>query len=68
LFLGAHPLRERPDPVFGLYFDSYAANDRLDRLTARQLKGLTRTKAEDLAKILALPEPPDAGLWASLFG
>ena len=62
-------LAELPEScVDGLYFDSYAANDRLDRLTARQLKGLTRTKAEDLAKILALPEPPDAGLWASLFG
>ena len=62
-------LAEVPEScVDGLCFDSYAANDRLDRLTERQLKGLARTRAEDLAKILALPEPPDASLWASLFG
>ena len=62
-------LAEVPEAnVDSLYFDSYAANDRLDLLTERQLKGLTRTKAEDLEKILSLPEPPDASLWASLFG
>jgi hypothetical protein len=54
--------------VDSLYFDSYAANDRLDHLTERQLKGLARTKAENLEKLLTLPNLPDAGFWASLFG
>jgi len=54
--------------VDSLYFDSYVANDRLDLLTERQLKGLAGTKAEDLEKVLSLRNPPDAGLWASLFG
>ncbi len=54
--------------VDSVYFDSYAANDRLDLLTDGQLKGLARTKAEDLEKVLSLRNPPEAGLWASLFG
>ena len=54
--------------VDSVYFDSYAANDRLDLLSERQLKGLARTKAEDLEKVLSLRNPPEASLWASLFG
>lgn len=54
--------------VDSVYFDSYAANDRLDLLSERQLKGLARTKAEDLEKVLSLRNPPEAGLWDSLFG
>ena len=54
--------------VDSLYFDSYAANDRLDLLTERQLKGLAGAKAEDLEKVLSLRNPPEAGLWTSLFG
>ena len=54
--------------VDSVCFDSYAANDRLDLLSERQLKGLARTKAEDLEKVLSLRNPPDAGLWDSLFG
>jgi hypothetical protein len=54
--------------VDSVCFDSYAANDRLDLLSERQLKGLARTKAEDLEKVLSLRNPPEAGLWDSLFG
>lgn len=56
------------DCVDSLYFDSYSANDRLELLTDGQFEGLTRTKAEDLAKVLALPHPPEPGFFASLFG
>ncbi len=54
--------------IDSLFFDSYAANDRLELLTERQFESLTRTKAEDLEKVLALPHPPEPGFWASLFG
>jgi hypothetical protein len=57
-----------PAHIDSLFFDGYAANDRLELLTERQFEGLTRTKAEDLEKVLALPHPPEPGFWASLFG
>lgn len=53
--------------IDSVFFDSYAANDRLELLTERQFEGLTRTKAEDLEKVLSLRNPPEASLWNSLF-
>jgi hypothetical protein len=38
--------------IDSVYFDSYAANDRLELLTERQLDGLLRTSANDLEKAL----------------
>jgi len=62
-------LAELPEGcVDALYFDSYAANDRLELLTDQQLKTLLKTKPDGLAKVLSLPYPPAPGLWDALFG
>ena len=62
-------LAELPEGcVDALYFDSYAANDRLELLTDQQLQTLLKTKPDGLAKVLSLPYPPAPGLWDALFG